>query len=401
MMRSRMSVVRSVLLLILAALLTLFLRMLSSTAVAEPLKLLVPESQFNTLRGVEVFFSGPVRDVRWTYDGKTEDTPLTKPTDKLWLPVQLPQGDSAVQVRVDSAIAWNDGAQMKSVVLKGSTPAPLHVTTDPGPWQLQVPRHGPYTFQFSAPIANPQQLVKEIHFSPNVPGHVKWLTPELAEFIPSKPLPSTTRMVLHLDGGPHSVVGVSGQFLPIHEVTRPFVTATSQYIIVREGQPETLTLYRGNKIEFESLCNTGVDNATPLGHFYIRFKATHLDMKGTNPNGSHYNVPDVKWVMAIDGNIAIHGFPRQSYGFPQSAGCVELPVPHAAKLFTMVHVGTPVTIEGPQGNTSNSASNNNSSSAANVSSGSTASVDSSGSTAGNPSGSTVTSTYQGASVANS
>jgi hypothetical protein len=40
----------------------------------------------------------------------------------------------------------------------------------------------------------------------------------------------------------------------------------------------------------------------------------------------------------------VHGFPRAAYGFPQSLGCVELPIPNAAIAWTYIHYGTPVTV---------------------------------------------------------
>ena len=84
--------------------------------------------------------------------------------------------------------------------------------------------------------------------------------------------------------------------------------------------------------------------STPTGTFYIRSKYPSVDMKGVNPDGVHYNDPHVPWVMGLIGNIAIHGYPRASYGWPQSNGCVELPLSAAKHLYSMVSVGTPVEI---------------------------------------------------------
>ena len=44
------------------------------------------------------------------------------------------------------------------------------------------------------------------------------------------------------------------------------------------------------------------------------------------------------------GGMAIHGFKRYAYGYPQSAGCVELPVKTAKEIFPYLYVGTVVTI---------------------------------------------------------
>jgi hypothetical protein len=37
----------------------------------------------------------------------------------------------------------------------------------------------------------------------------------------------------------------------------------------------------------------------------------------------------VYWINYFNGGDAVHGFVRASYGFPQSLGCVELPIPTA------------------------------------------------------------------------
>ena len=52
-------------------------------------------------------------------------------------------------------------------------------------------------------------------------------------------------------------------------------------------------------------------------------------MTGTNPDGSTYD-DLVQWINYFNGGDAVHGFVRGSFGFPQSLGCVELPVPAAA-----------------------------------------------------------------------
>jgi len=151
---------------------------------------------------------------------------------------------------------------------------------------------------------------------------------------------------LEIRGGPGGFVTATGQYLAAARVLRPFVTASPWAIVVREGRPETLTLYRHGRPVFTTLVNTGVAGAaTPVGQFYVRAKFPWVTMRGRNPDGQPYLDPHVPWVMSIDGNIALHGFVRRAYGFPQSAGCVELPVPAARKLYAMVPLGTPVRIE--------------------------------------------------------
>ncbi len=52
-------------------------------------------------------------------------------------------------------------------------------------------------------------------------------------------------------------------------------------------------------------------------------------MVGTDPDGYHYDVTGVPWVAYFNGGDAVHGYWRYGYGYPQSNGCVELPVDNA------------------------------------------------------------------------
>jgi len=79
--------------------------------------------------------------------------------------------------------------------------------------------------------------------------------------------------------------------------------------------------------------NTGIPaSPTVDGTFpvYLRFYFTH--MKGTNPDGSKYDDP-VWYVSYFNGGDAVHYFPRGSYGWYQSLGCVELPWNAAARAY--------------------------------------------------------------------
>lgn len=68
-------------------------------------------------------------------------------------------------------------------------------------------------------------------------------------------------------------------------------------------------------------------------------------MSGTNPDGSHYEDPGIKWISYFNGGDALHNFDRASFGTPQSLGCVELPLAAAAEIWKYTPIGTLVTIE--------------------------------------------------------
>ena len=67
-------------------------------------------------------------------------------------------------------------------------------------------------------------------------------------------------------------------------------------------------------------------------------------MKGTNPDGSTYDDPNVPWASYFNGGDALHGFVRAKYGFPQSNGCVEMTVANAGMLWPLTPIGTLVTV---------------------------------------------------------
>jgi lipoprotein-anchoring transpeptidase ErfK/SrfK len=116
------------------------------------------------------------------------------------------------------------------------------------------------------------------------------------------------------------------------------------YAVVSESEPETLTIYHNGAVAFHSLANTGgAGTPTPVGTFPVYEKFAFQIMSGTNPGGSHYSDP-VQWVSYFAGGSAIHAYPRGSYGWPQSLGCVELPYDSAKQAFPLLPYGTLVTV---------------------------------------------------------
>jgi peptidoglycan hydrolase-like protein with peptidoglycan-binding domain len=116
------------------------------------------------------------------------------------------------------------------------------------------------------------------------------------------------------------------------------------WIQVSMQLPETLWLYSNGKVVLTNPANTGIpQDPTAPGTYpiYERFKFNY--MSGYNPNGTYYHDP-VYWINYFNGSDAVHGFIRASYGFPQSLGCVELPIPVAQQVFGQVHIGTLVTV---------------------------------------------------------
>jgi peptidoglycan hydrolase-like protein with peptidoglycan-binding domain len=116
------------------------------------------------------------------------------------------------------------------------------------------------------------------------------------------------------------------------------------YAFVSEGRPETLTIWHDGREVEHTLANTGIPGrATALGTYPVYLKYQHQIMKGTNPDGKKYADP-VSWVSYFNGSDAVHYYPRGSYGFPQSLGCVELPYAQAEQSYPFLTYGSLVTV---------------------------------------------------------
>lgn len=116
------------------------------------------------------------------------------------------------------------------------------------------------------------------------------------------------------------------------------------YVYVTQAVPETLTLWENGSVVLTTPCNTGIPaSPTADGTFPIYVRYTFNYMSGFNPDGSYYHDP-VYWINYFNGGDAVHGFDRASYGFPQSLGCVELPVSTAEVAFNELAIGDLVTV---------------------------------------------------------
>jgi lipoprotein-anchoring transpeptidase ErfK/SrfK len=129
--------------------------------------------------------------------------------------------------------------------------------------------------------------------------------------------------------------------LAARHYSRPY-----SYVYVHSQVPQKLTLWSAGRTILTSPGNTGIASApTAPGTFAVFEHIPEGTMSGTNPDGSHYHDPGVRWISYFNGGDALHAFPRASYGTPQSLGCVELPLAAAAEVWPYTPVGTLVTIE--------------------------------------------------------
>ena len=121
------------------------------------------------------------------------------------------------------------------------------------------------------------------------------------------------------------------------------------YVLVNKVEPENLTLWNNGAAQYVGIAvNTGAPGADTTDGTYAVFEHVRFsDMKGTNPDGSTYNDPNVPYASYFNGGDALHGFIRATYGSPQSNGCVEMSYADAALVWPLTPIGTLVTVEGP------------------------------------------------------
>jgi lipoprotein-anchoring transpeptidase ErfK/SrfK len=122
-------------------------------------------------------------------------------------------------------------------------------------------------------------------------------------------------------------------------------TKRYHYLMVSETLPEQLVVWQDGTDVYTTPVNTGATGATtPIGTWPVYARFTVTTMKGTDPDGVEYNIKNVPWVAYFYGGDAVHGFVRSGYGYPQSNGCVELPVGNSKLVWGMDPIGTLVTI---------------------------------------------------------
>jgi hypothetical protein len=118
------------------------------------------------------------------------------------------------------------------------------------------------------------------------------------------------------------------------------------YAIASKSLPESLTIWHDGRQVFRSLANTGIPvSPTVDGTFPVYLRFRFQIMRGVNPDGSSYADP-VSFVSYFNGGDAVHYFPRGSYGFQQSLGCVELPYTAAQQAYPFLTYGSLVTVAG-------------------------------------------------------
>jgi lipoprotein-anchoring transpeptidase ErfK/SrfK len=197
---------------------------------------------------------------------------------------------------------------------------------------------------FSAPIENPEAAKDAIVVEPATDGTFRWLAPNRVQFVTDKGFPYSHDVELTVKAGPEGLRSEAGGYLD-DEATLAYRTRVRKEIDVNLSR-QTVTLLEDGKVVYTTVASTGVKRAdTPTGHYTIQYKMPKTRMRGTNPDGHSYDIPDVPWVMPFLGDYTFHGAPwRQAWGVPLSNGCVSMPTANAKFVYDWTPVGTPVNI---------------------------------------------------------
>ncbi len=213
----------------------------------------------------------------------------------------------------------------------------------PVTWQRSSPASGQETMQEQAQtIYNPPLGTFQWEY-PNLPASLKLL------WAPGQMTVMTKGAIMQFErANGLTVDGIAGPAVWRALLSDRLAGKTSPdgytYISVTENAPETMQLWVNGQLLLSSDANTGISvTPTYLGTYPIYERLPFQIMRGNNPNGTPYADP-VYWINYFAGSDAVHGFFRSSYGFPQSLGCVELPLNIAPIVYHDVHYGTLVTV---------------------------------------------------------
>jgi hypothetical protein len=277
----------------------------------------------------------------------SEDAPAEVTVGSDTISVDMPDYQQGAEFDLDvlAATSARGAPLVAPVTVHFVTPAALDaptVTPDDGGRAIQPSAHP--TITFDQPLANPDDALNTFEIEPPVDGQWQWSSPTIAEFIPSVRLPILSDVTITVHGGPDGARTEDGGFLD-GDTASTFHTTDVKRIDVSLGR-QTMTLYENGRAIRTIAVATGVAAApTPTGTFAVEYKSPQMRFRGVNPDGSHYDIPDVHWVMPFWGDYTIHGaYWRPQFGVPGSDGCVSMSDADARSVYVWADVGTPITI---------------------------------------------------------
>jgi peptidoglycan hydrolase-like protein with peptidoglycan-binding domain len=206
-----------------------------------------------------------------------------------------------------------------------------YTTTSPAPQDMATPQLGTFAWRWAG---LPAELTGQ------------WTPGTIGAITKGAVMMFETENGLTVDGipGPHVWATLLND-VAIHKTN----TEPVSYVVVTKALPQHLTAWVNGTLQFKDIpVNTGVPGAnTTDGTFQVFEHVLYSDMKGTDVTGTKYTDPHVPWASYFDGGEALHGYPRATYGWPQSNGCVEMPISTAGRLWPYTPIGTLVSVNGP------------------------------------------------------
>lgn len=124
--------------------------------------------------------------------------------------------------------------------------------------------------------------------------------------------------------------------------------STARFSILVDKSQNTLTLKSNDEVFKIYPVSTGIDNSTPIGTFKITVKIinpTWYKAGAVVPPGSPKNILGSRWLGISLPGYGIHGTTEpESIGKQVTAGCIRMLNEDVEELYTIVPVGTEVTI---------------------------------------------------------
>jgi len=272
--------------------------------------------------------------------------------------VQITKDPTSVQVNFDglaqgtsynltiSEAVSKDGAPLAEVpVLPLQTPSKLMVDDlDTGTGGGRVSVNAKPTVIFAQPIRDRKVATAALSLEPRVPGAWEWLDDQRVQFKPTRTLPYDAEVTVKIKPGPDGPRSMAGSYFE-NQAVLSFVTEADKLIDV-DVTKQIMNIYEQGRVVKTYKTATGVPGAdTPIGDFNVEYKMPQARFVGTNVSGSHYDIPDVHWILAFSGDYTIHGaYWRNAFGTPGSNGCVSLTDEDAKALFDWAPEGTRIHI---------------------------------------------------------
>ena len=292
---------------------------------------------------VSLEWAAPVTYVRYRLGDRTTEW-RGAASDEIELPLKLQQGESE-SLTIEDAVAQAGGWLARPMQMELFVPPPLQLEAFwPADGAANLSPEADPTFRFSEPITDRASVENAISFDPQPPGRFEWLAPNRVRFVPNGGFARDSPISWYIKSGPDGPRGASGSFMTA-PATGLFSTTKLKVIDVSLSAQRIRLLEDGVQV-FAAPVATGVRGAdTPPGTYEVLYKMRTARFRGTNPDGSRYDIPNVNYVLAFFGDYTIHGaYWRSVFGRPGSAGCISMTDANARIVYEWADTGTKVVI---------------------------------------------------------